>query len=83
MCSLLTSTFFIIFLLLRLHSPFTFVVYSMCTTGLLTLFASSTPLSSLCVSLSYLQTRLWIGCVFFFSHEISGEDGKTEIVYTE
>jgi hypothetical protein len=79
MCSLLTSTFFIIFLLLRLHSPFTFVVYSMCTTGLLTLFASSTPLSSLCVSLSYLQTRLWIGCVFFSPTKSPEKMGKRKL----
>lgn len=86
MCSLLTSTFFIIiFLLLRLHSLFTFVVSSMCTTGLLTLFAFSTrPSFCVCLSLSYLRTRLGIGCVFFFLlHEISGDDEETEIVYTE
>jgi hypothetical protein len=62
----LTSYFYLLyyyFLLLRLHSLFTFVVFSMCTTGLLTLFASATH-SSLCVSFS-LQTRLGIGCVFF------------------
>jgi hypothetical protein len=70
------------FLLLRLHSLFTFVVYSMCTTGLLTLFASSTH-SSLCVSLSLLFKLDFGLAVFFFSHEISGEDGETEIVYTE
>jgi hypothetical protein len=54
-------------------------VFSMCTTGLLTLSASSTH-SSLCVSLSKLDLGL---AVFFFFHEISGEDEETEIVYTE
>jgi hypothetical protein len=50
------------FLLRRLHSLFTFVVYSMCTTGLLTLSASSTH-SSLCVSLFKLD----LGLAVFFS----------------
>lgn len=79
---MLTSYFYlliIIFLLLSLRSLFTFVVSSMCTTGLLTLSASSTH-SSLCVSLSKLDLGL---AVFFFFHEISGEDEETEIVYTE
>jgi hypothetical protein len=55
-------------------------VYSMCTTGLLTLFASSTPLSSLCLSLCIFKLDLGLA-VFFFPRNLRRKWGNGNCVY--
>jgi hypothetical protein len=69
----LTSYFYLLYCSPPSASPFTFtlVVHSMCITGLLTLFASSTHSAlSVCVSLSLFEFDLGLG---FHPHEISPE----------
>ena len=79
MCSLLISTFFIIFS--PSASPFTF--YLCCVLNVhnwaFDFIRFFDPLFSLCVSLSSLQTRLWIGCVFFSPTKSPEKMGKRKL----
>jgi hypothetical protein len=81
MCSLLTSTFSIIFS--PSASPFTFYLRRVLNVHnwAFDFIRFFDPLFSLCVSLSSLQTRLWIGCVFFLPRNLRRRWGNGNCVY--